>query len=101
MIRKAEWKDLDAVEQSYVELLLHEKEHGAYTVWELGVYPTRATAEQALDSGALYVLEQDGALYGSIIIDQVQPGEYGQIEWPSRAEPEEVLVVHLLCVRPS
>ena len=101
MIRKAEWKDLDAVEQSYVELLLHEKEHGAYTVWELGVYPTRATAEQALDSGALYVLEQDGELYGSIIIDQVQPGEYSQIEWPCRAEPEEVLVVHLLCVRPS
>lgn len=101
MIRKAEQRDLDAVEQSYVELLLHEKEHGAYTVWKLGVYPTRATAEKALASGSLYVLEQAGTLCGSIIIDQTQPGEYGQIGWTCRAEPDEVLVVHLLCVRPS
>ena len=53
MIRKAASQDIAQIENSYVELLLHEKEHGAYTVWQLGVYPTRATAEKALSEDAL------------------------------------------------
>ena len=53
MIRKAASQDIAQIENSYVELLLHEKEHGAYTVWQLGVYPTRATAEKALSEDTL------------------------------------------------
>lgn len=37
MIRKAEMQDIDGVEKGYVEILLHEKEHGAYTVWKLSL----------------------------------------------------------------
>lgn len=101
MIRKAGLKDVDAVEKSYVELMLHEKEHGAYTVWTIGVYPTRETAEHALAEGSLYVLEQDGELCASIILNRSQPPEYAGINWKYPAAPENVLVIHLLCVRPS
>lgn len=101
MIRKAVSGDLDAVERSYTELLLHEREHGAYTVWQLGVYPTRATAEKALEEGSLYLLEREDQLCASIILNQEQPPEYGGVDWRHSAGPEEVLVVHLLCVRPS
>ena len=41
MIRKGTEADLDGVNEGYEELLRYEKKHGAYTVWELGVYPTR------------------------------------------------------------
>lgn len=101
MIRKAVAQDIEQVENGYVELLLHEKEHGAYTVWQLGVYPTRETAEKALAEDSLYVMEEDGEIYASIIANGVQPREYSQIDWKYGVEPEEVLVVHLLCVRPS
>lgn len=101
MIRKAVLRDIDEVEKSYVELLLHEKEHGAYTVWELGVYPTRETAQKAFAEGSLYVMEQMGEICASIIINQTQPEEYGSIKWSCQAKEEDVLVVHLLCVRPS
>jgi len=101
MIRKAASQDIDQIEQKYIELLMHEQEHGAYTVWKLGVYPTRETAEKALSEGTLYVMDQDGEICASIIADQKQPGEYEKIEWKQRAKPEEVLVIHLLCVRPS
>ena len=99
MIRKANSTDIDQVENGYLELLRHEKEHGAYTVWQEGVYPTRKTAETALSEGSLYVMENCGEICASIIINQVQPGEYGNIKWKCRTS--EVLVVHLLCVRPS
>jgi len=101
MIRKAVSQDIEQVENSYVELLLHEQEHGAYTVWKLGVYPTRLTAEKALAEDTLYVMERDGEICASVIADHVQPEEYRQIHWKCQAEPQEVLVIHLLCVRPS
>lgn len=101
MIRSAKLTDIDEVEKSYTELLLYEKENGAYTVWQLGVYPTRQTAENALSSGSLYVMEQSGEIYASMIVNQTSPEEYGNIQWKCRALSSEVLVLHLLCVRPS
>lgn len=101
MIRKAEMQDIEEVEKGYVEILLHEKEHGAYTVWKFGVYPTRETAEKGLIDGGLYVMEQMGEICASIIINQVQPKEYDAISWKYCAKPEEILIIHLLCVRPS
>lgn len=101
MIRKAELQDIDQVENCYTELLLYEQDHGANTAWQLGVYPTRATAEKAFAAGTLYVLEQDGDICASIIANQIQPEEYGNIEWECHAQPDEVFVIHLLCVRPS
>ena len=101
MIRKGTLQDIDQVEDSYTELLLHEQKYGAYTIWKLGVYPTRATVEKALAKDALYVLEQDGEICANIVANQVQPEEYGKIQWKYQALPEEVFVVHVLCVRPS
>lgn len=101
MIRKAVAQDIDQVEKSYIELLTYEREHAAYTVWKMGVYPTRETAEKSLAAGSLYVMEQGGEICASIILNQQQPEEYGNINWRCKAEPGEVLVLHLLCVRPS
>lgn len=101
MIRKAQSQDIDAVEKSYIELLLYEKNHRAYTVWQLGVYPTRETAEKSYSNGNLYVLEENREIYASMIINQTQPKEYYNINWKYQAKDEEVLTIHLICVRPS
>lgn len=101
MIRKATSADIDRVEQIYADILTYEQEYGAYTVWKAGVYPTRDTAEQGLAAGALYVWDQDGDISASMIADHNQPAEYAAIPWRVTAPPEEVLVIHLLCVAPS
>lgn len=101
MIRKAIIQDIEKVEKGYIELLLHEQEHGAYTVWQMSVYPTRETAQKALDDETLYVMEENGEIYASMIVNQVQPEEYRQIQWKTSVADNEVLVIHLLCVRPS
>lgn len=100
-IRKATLQDIDQVEKSYIELLLHEQKHKAYTVWQLGVYPTRDTAQKSCLTGDLYVVEQDGEICASIIANQTQPKEYHHINWKYQALSDEIFVIHLLCVRPS
>lgn len=100
MIRPAIPADLDAIEESYREHFAYEKTHIAYTVFQEGVYPTRGVAEQALRRKALYVYEENGTVLGSLILDDRQPAEYQKINWPSHAAAEQVMVIHLLLVRP-
>lgn len=101
MIRKGTLEDVDAIVESYIELLLHEQKHGGHTVWKLGVYPTRETARQGVENGNLYVMVRDGEICASIIANQDQPEEYNDMNWKCHAKSDEVFVIHLLCVRPS
>ena len=101
MIRQAETRDLDAVEQGYTDLLTHEAETGSNSNWVLGVYPTRQTAADALARGELFVLEEDGEICASIILNQAQAAEYQQIPWEIPAADSEILVIHTLCIPPA
>lgn len=99
MIRKAIETDIESVEQSYLQLLDHEALHGSHTNWMRDVYPTRATAEGALSAGTLFVLEEDGQVRGSMILNQTQLPEYAGIDWAYPAQ--QVLVIHTLCIPPA
>lgn len=101
MIRQATFNDLELIEDTYNEHFRHEIEHGTFTVFKKGVYPTKKDAEKAINSGTLYVYEVDGNIAGSIIVDKVQPIEYEDIKWEQACTNDEVMVIHLLMVRPS
>lgn len=101
MIRKAIPDDLDLIEDAYDEHFTHEIAHKAYTVFKKGVYPTRADAERAIRMETLFVYEESGNIGGSIIIDKVQPAEYADIPWKGHFSKDDVMVIHLLMVRPS
>ncbi len=102
MIRKALVRDLDEVEAIYHEVLDFEAANGSYTNWQKGLYPTKGDAEKALREGTLFVGEDEaGRLYGSIILNHIQPKEYGNIPWKISAENDDVLVIHTLCIRPN
>lgn len=101
MIRKANLNDIELIEDAYNEHFEYEIEHGAFTVFKKGVYPTRKDAEDAVHNNALYVYEENNNIAGSIIIDKVQPIEYEKIRWGQNLKNDEVMVIHLLMVRPS
>lgn len=100
MIRKSNISDIDAVEHSYIELLTYEKENKSSSNWQLGVYPTRATAARAHETGTLFVLEEQHELLASMILNSEQAEEYKSIKWLYPAADEKVLVLHTLCVPP-
>ena len=81
MIRKATFDDVELIEDMYNEHFKHEIEHGAFTIFKKGVYPTREDAAKAVNAGTLYVCEQNSNIAGSIIVDSVQPAKYAEIVW--------------------
>lgn len=101
MIRRGIAGDIDTVERHYSELLAFEKKHGSRTNWKEGVYPTRKVAERGVSDGTLYVMEEDGDLCASMLLNNVQLDSYASIPWKYPADLDKVLVIHTLCVPPS
>lgn len=101
MIRKAELRDLDAVEEIYLKIHAAEARGECTTGWIGGVYPVRATAEAALKRGDLFVLEEGGAILAAAVINQLQVDVYAGAAWEYEAADSEVCVLHTLTVDPD
>ena len=101
MIRKATTKDLDGIVAIYdaIHDLIEAGKLG--TGWIRSIYPTRDTAEGALARDDLYVLEEDGEVKASAIINQRQEEVYPLGNWQVPAKNEEVLVIHTMVVDPG
>lgn len=101
IIRKATAADIDAVEEIYDDIHTAEEEGGQTIGWIRGVYPVRATAEAALERDDLFVLEDDGRVYGTGIINNTQVDVYAEGSWVHDAADDEVCVLHTLVISPK
>lgn len=101
MVRKATASDIDAIERIYDAIHSYEETGKCVIGWRRGVYPTRATANDALNNGYLYVLEHDGVIRGAAIINKIQLPEYALGQWKVQAADEDILVLHTLVVDPN
>lgn len=101
LIRKAEYKDIPYVAKIYNAI--HDAEEAGTMIigWNRKVYPTVSTASAALSRGDLYVLELNGLICASAIINSIQVPEYSGAEWKYPAEENSVLVLHTLTVAPQ
>lgn len=101
MIRKAFPDDIDAVSMIY-DAIHAEEEAGRLSVgWERGVYPVRKTAEDALERGDLFVLEDHGSVIGAAIINHIQPEAYMEGNWAHHDSDSRILVLHTLVIAPE
>lgn len=100
-IRPAAAGDIARITEIY-DAIHTAEEAGVTTIgWARGVYPTRATAQAALDAGELFVLEDDGTVYAAGRINHEQVPVYAQVPWQHDVPPEQVLVLHTLVVDPA
>ncbi len=101
MIRKAEIKDLDAVDCLYGEI--HDAEAAGLitTGWIREIYPVKATAEASLARDDLFVLEEKGHILGSGIINQLQVDVYEGAPWKHQVPDDRVCVLHTLVISPT
>ena len=76
MIRKATESDIPGVSALYDDIHTEEESGRAVIGWERGVYPTEATARNALADDELFVDEEDGKIIGAAIINQFTAGTY-------------------------
>lgn len=101
MIRQAEFRDIPAIAAIY-ESIHAEEEAGRMTIgWARGVYPTEATAREAVVLGDMFVLEEDGRITASARINREQMPAYAQVSWKYAAGEDRVMVMHTLTVDPA
>ena len=100
MIRKATAADIDAIVSIYDEILDAEEAGLTTTGWIRGLYPLRSVPEAALERDDLYVIEADGEMKGSGIINHIQAAEYRLAPWEHEAYAEHVCVLHTLTISP-
>lgn len=99
-IRKATIKDIDAVNQIYTHI--HDEiEKGSVQIgWIRDIYPIRATAEDALARGNLFVEEWGGQIVGTAIINQIQVDIYKEAVWQYQVPDDQIMVLHTLVIDP-
>jgi Acetyltransferases len=99
-IRKGAPDDLDELESLYNELNDYLEANINYPGWIKHIYPVRETAEQAIKSGDLYVLEIDSKIAGSVILSHEPEDAYGQVAWGINANYSDIIVIRTLVVHP-
>lgn len=99
-IREGITSDSGLVTSIYSRIHDAEERGELSTGWVRGVYPTLQTAQEAVARGDLFVLESDGEIAGTAIINQEQHESYSSGHWLHGAAPSEVMVLHTLAVDP-
>lgn len=101
MIRKAKKEDIAAIAETYRALLTHEQQFGSNSKRKLNVYPTIDVPINKVPTGTMYVLEDDGEICASTILNHEHAEEHSSIDWKYPGMGETVLVIHTLCIPPQ
>lgn len=101
MFRKAILQDLDIISRIYDEIHTAQESGQIPNIgWKREVYPTKKTANEAIQAGDMFVEEIDGMIVASARINKIQLPEYSNISWKYSAPDNEVMVLHTLAVSP-
>ena len=101
IVRKATEKDIDAVEKLYDEIHTAEEQNRQKIGWIRGIYPVRATAEMSLKRDDLFVLEKNGEVCGTGIINSIQVDDYCHGNWQHIVPDDQICVLHTLVISPA
>ena len=102
MIRKATATDIDAIEAIYDRIHTDQEQGNTVIGWQRGIYPTRQTAETALQRQDLFVMtDEAGQVLGAAIFNQRQDDFYFDAPWQYPTSPAEVMVMHTLVIDPE
>lgn len=99
-IVKATELDLDSIESIYNRI--HDNEEKGLTTigWIRNTYPTRLTANEAINRGDLFVMKDNNKVVAVAVLNQIQVDVYKNIAWKHEANDEEIMVIHGLAVDP-
>lgn len=101
MFRRATTRDIAAIAKIYDDIHTTEEKGPRQVGWIRSIYPTEATAREAVEAGEMYVLEKDGGVVAAGKINKEQMPAYAEVDWEYDATEEQVLVLHTLVVSPN
>ena len=98
VFRKALKENIEKIENIYSDIHTCEETGMLEIGWIRTVYPTRETAENALERGDLFVAQDDEEVVGAAIINNQQVDAYKEGRWLYEAPDSEVMVLHTLVI---
>ena len=101
MFRIASIDDLQAIAAIYDDIHSAEEAGPRQVGWIRSIYPTEATAKEAIEAGEMYVLEKEGKIVAAGKINKEQMPAYARVNWQHEAEDGQVMVLHTLVVSPK
>ncbi len=102
IFRKGTKDDISQIAQIYDHILTEEESGRTVIGWVRGIYPTAATAEEALRADELFVLEDEGVVQAAARINRIQVPEYANADGEySDAKEDQIMVLHTLVVEPK
>ena len=100
-IRQAAENEFDQV-RAFYHTLIDTMQTAEYSPkWEKDIYPSNEYLMTSIQQRELYLGCIDQEIIAAMVINHAYNESYQQIDWPTKALPEEVTVLHILGVRPD
>lgn len=100
-IRAAQRSEYDRIRLFYYSLIddMAKLPYGAG--WIKDVYPSREMIKSGLEAGEYYIAEDGGSIFGAMLVNHSCNESYKEFDWPTKAEDDEITVIHALGVHPK
>ena len=99
-IRAARSEEFDAVRSFYHSLIDDMRDSPYLPGWEKDIYPSSEYLRDCIDRSELFVGEAGDEIAGAMVVNHSCNEGYAKAQWPTKAEPDEVAVIHILGVHP-
>ena len=100
-ILKAKTNQFQDVREFYFAVIDGIGDSGDSVGWKKDIYPAPGFLKGSIEDGDLYIAEEDGMIVGAMVLNHQSNEEYGKFDWPTKADEEEVTVIHALGILPS
>lgn len=102
IFRRAAPHETADVQAIYRAIIDHLAETVDFPHWHIEDHPTPGEVAAWVEAGDLYLaVHRNGSIAGAVVLDHDAVDAYREARWAIAAEPEEVLVVHVLGVAPA
>ncbi len=100
-ILKAKPDQFQRVREFYFAVIDGIGDDGDSVGWKKDIYPAPDFLKKSIENGELYIAEEEGGIAGAMVLNHESNDEYRKFDWPTKADEEEVTVIHALGILPS
>lgn len=97
LFKKVNLEDFYRIRQFYWDLIDEMSDQNDKIGWKKGIYPTDFFLQESLDRGELFVLEEEGQLCASVILNSVCNEGYAGVPWNIECDVDEILSRQKTC----
>lgn len=93
--------EYDALHSFYFDVIDGFEGKAYHPCWQKDIYPSVEDLHNLIDKGEFYAGTENGKIITAMAFNNDYDAHYDEIEWPTKAERNEIFVLHMLAVLPE